>query len=126
MNIVSGWYFKFMWFIGSPGLLIFILAYAFKDYDTIGNNNDAPDIFPPWSNTIGKKKKNFQKIFIIYILAMIMTFTPFAPIPIYLLYSVITRGREAFYPDEDWGPQVSNTAVPIGSKYFNPRKKIEF
>ena len=58
MNIVSEYYFKFMWFIGSPGLLIFILAYAFKDYDTIGNNNKANDIYPDWANSIGKMRCN--------------------------------------------------------------------
>ena len=42
-----------MWFIGSPGLLIFILSYAFKDYDTIGNKENANDIYPDWSNAIG-------------------------------------------------------------------------
>jgi len=43
-----------------------------------------------------------------------MTFTPFAPIPIYLIYSVITRGKGAFYPTDDWGPQY--VAPAVGSK----------
>ena len=34
-----------------------------------------------------------------------MTFTPYIPIPIYLVYCVVTQGKKAFYPAEDWAPQ---------------------
>ena len=55
VNIISKIYFMFMWFIGSPALLIFIIVYAFIDYDTIGNKNGSTEIYPNWSNVIGKK-----------------------------------------------------------------------
>jgi hypothetical protein len=55
MNIILEWYFKAMWYVGSPGLLIFIISYALKDYDTIGNKNNDNEIYPEWSNTIGKQ-----------------------------------------------------------------------
>ena len=63
----------------------------------------------------------FITLFIkIIILAMIMTFTPFAPIPIYFIYKVATLGSKAFLPSDDWGPNKSIDNTGISKVFFFP------
>ena len=63
---------------------------------------------------------------------MIMTFTPFAPIPIYFIYKVATLGSKAFLPSDDWGPNksIDNTGIPkdfrIRLSYFYKSWRINF
>ena len=37
-----------------------------------------------------------------FILALLMTFAPFVPIPAYLIYAVAKDGKQAFQPEPDW------------------------
>ena len=47
-----------------------------------------------------------------------MTFTPFAPIPIYFIYKVATLGSKAFLPSDDWGPNKSIDNTGISKVFF--------
>ena len=49
---------------------------------------------------------------------MIITFLPFVPIPIYLLYSILTMGSAAFYPAADWGPQINVSVTKDLGKFI--------
>ena len=59
MNIVFRVYFYFMWFVGTPVMIIFILVNTFISYDTIAgyygfdNPEDGIDIYPAWCNNFG-------------------------------------------------------------------------
>ena len=53
----------------------------FRSYGT-----DAYLIYPTWTTVI----------------AMLMTFAPFAPIPIYFVYAFLTKGSSAFIPEDSW------------------------
>ena len=58
---------------------------------------------------------------------MIMTFTPFAPIPIYFIYKVATLGSKAFLPSDDWGPNksIDNTGISKVFFFFKSGELIE-
>ena len=59
MNIVFRVYFYFMWFVGTPVMIIFILVNTFISYDTIAgyygfdNPEDGIEIYPAWCNNFG-------------------------------------------------------------------------
>lgn len=92
MNIVFRVYFYFMWFVGTPVMIIFILVNTFISYDTIAgyygfdNPEDGIEIYPAWCN-------NF---------AMVLSFSPVSTIFIYLVYSLISTGGKSFYPTDDF------------------------
>ena len=60
-NIFVDFYMRFMWFVGSPIMLLFIIIYAFMSYAPVAElyeglyGDDAYRIYPKWSNVIGKR-----------------------------------------------------------------------
>ena len=57
------YYFMSMWFVGSPVMILFIVANAFRGYKPMAEKysedygeENAKLIYPDWSNVIGSKK----------------------------------------------------------------------
>jgi SNF family Na+-dependent transporter len=93
MHPVWSWYFKSMWFVGAPVLLVIMLLYSFVNYTTIADSysqaygyENAHEIYPKWSNT----------------LAMMVSFASFVPIPVYFIYKTSKHGLDALKPSSGW------------------------
>ena len=133
MNIVARVYFMSMWYVGTPAMILFIIIYAFIGYDTIAANYagsygtvlvDGIEviasnlIYPDWTNVIG----NYLTITPYFggnnpFLAMLMTFSPFVPIVVYLIYAVIIYGKDAFKPLPTWKAANAKSQIePFGEE----------
>ena len=57
MNVVAKGYLGFMWFIGTPAMMIFIIVYAFIGFKPLDEAYDikfSELIYPSWTTVIGK------------------------------------------------------------------------
>ena len=58
MNVVAKGYLGFMWFIGTPAMMIFIIVYAFIGFKPLDEAYDiefSELIYPSWTTVIGKQ-----------------------------------------------------------------------
>ena len=69
----------------------------FRSYGT-----DAYLIYPTWTTVI----------------AMLMTFAPFAPIPIYFVYALLTKGTAAFIPEDSWERSEGLENIELGIENY--------
>jgi SNF family Na+-dependent transporter len=95
MSPVFTWYFKSMWYVGTPLLLLMITLYTFSNFSSIAQAFEgaygkevANLIYPQWTN----------------IFALSLSFMSFVPIPIFFIYKMCCDGLEALKPTKNWGP----------------------
>ena len=54
MNIIAKGYFYANWYGLTPAMIIFIVGMAFAGYKTIGEAYGDEEVYPAWTNNLGK------------------------------------------------------------------------
>ena len=121
-----------MWFVGSPVMILFIVANAFRGYKPMAEKysadygeENAKLIYPDWSNVIGEAKTYFKPSN--KLSALIMTFASFIPILLYAPYAIYKQGWDSLIPTKDWGKSRAEIADAISkfqSKFLHAELKV--
>jgi hypothetical protein len=115
LNVVAKYYLMSMWYVGTPVMLLYIIVNAFIGMSSMADGyrssygSDADLIYPPWTTAI----------------AYIMSFCPFIPIVLWLIYSVVRYGKDSFQPAPEWkaagtAKHARNVIEPASEPKENP------